>query len=351
MQIAILTFHYADNYGALLQAYALKEYLVQMGHIVRFIDYVPESEKIFYSRRLVDGGNLKGIVKKAISNVERRKLYKVFADFREKYLPLEKAAEAAGHTDLLLVGSDQVWNEDIVKELGPYLFQDFPLNIKRASYAASIGKKQISPLARKMFSQELGAFYAISVREHNSENIIREMGFNCTTVVDPVYLLSREDWKRLAENNSIKGKDKAKYALVYILRDDPRIICAANNFAQTHGYNLYYIHPLGRKLKGIVGKQINNAGPKEFVELIENAEKVFTNSFHAISFCAIFEKPFVYLKNETLGNRVESLLKTLRVQKESEEEYCAYTDAPEFVQLIANSKEYLQKVIASKEDV
>ena len=124
MNVAVLTFIYADNYGALLQAYALKKIVENAGNSIVFLDYIPESEKKFYEKNYHNIRGIKEIVKKTISNIERRDSAVMFDAFRNKNFLTVPYREGLVNNDLLIVGSDQVWNEKIVKDLKPYLFSE-----------------------------------------------------------------------------------------------------------------------------------------------------------------------------------------------------------------------------------
>lgn len=313
MDIAVLTFVYADNYGALLQAFALKEYLQSKGHHVVFLDYAPDKEKLFYSTSYRNLHSAKAIIKKAVSNFERRDSIKVFEEFRNRYFELIGYKDGVANSELLIVGSDQVWNEKIVENLKPYLFYGYPSSIKKISYAASIGKTDISDETRRLLEDGLKSFSGISVREKSSEDLIRTLGYSCTTVVDPVFLLNENEWLEFASCPKIKDTKK-RYVLVYLLRKDVDIISRANQYAQEKKLELYYIHPMGKRVDELAGKRIKNAGPEEFVWLIRNAEVVFTNSFHAVAFCSIFGKEFYHVNRDDLGNRVTSLLSILEIK-------------------------------------
>lgn len=313
MKIGILTFFYADNYGALLQAYALQKYIQSGGHDVSFLDYIPESEKNFYSRKFRDISSIKGAVKKAISNYERRDSAEIFQSFRRKYFKLEPYEKAIEKCDLLITGSDQVWNEKIVKDLEPYLFFEKKSSAVKISYAASVGDIPISDEAKVKLLKYLKTFSGISVREKSAEEALKGLGIPCVTVVDPVFLLDKNSWLSFAHCPD-RFNHSERYVLVYLLRPNRNIVSKANDFARIHNLKLYYIHPMGKRIKLLSGKRIKYVGPEEFVWLISHADIVFTNSFHAVSFCCMLEKQFYHLQGEDMGNRVASLLSAVEIK-------------------------------------
>lgn len=347
MNITVLTFIYADNYGALLQAFALKEYLQCKGHRVVFLDYAPDKERVFYSTSYKGLYSAKALIKKTFSNLERRDSMMIFEKFRDSHFELMNYKDGVNNCDLLIVGSDQVWNEKIVGDLKPYLFYDCRSSVRRISYAASIGRTDINDETRKLLKEGLKAFSGISVREKSSEELVKSLGYSCTTVVDPVFLLDKQRWLRFAKRPMMDNRNK-RYILVYLLRKDVEIISKANQYAQENDLELYYIHPMGKKMDKLKGKRIKAAGPEEFVWLISNAEIVFTNSFHAVAFCSIFDKAFYHVKREDLGNRVTSLLSTLEIKNDEIGVEAQFGDG--FNKMYDVSKQFLDTYINDEEE-
>lgn len=347
MNIAILTFTYADNYGALLQAYALKQVIENKGNRVIFLDYIPEKEKKFYETSFQNISSIKEFLKKYISNIERRDSKKAFAEFRRDQFDIIPYVEGVKNSDLLIVGSDQVWNENIVNDLRPYLFSKCSTGKIKISYAASIGKTNISDVAKQTFLQYLKEFNGISVRERSSELLLKSLGFSCQTVVDPVFLLNKEQWSDLAKCPSNSNVPE-KYVLAYLLRIDEELISSANRFAKDKNLKLIYVHPMGKQIKSLHGERIKSVGPEEFVWLIENASAVFTNSFHAVSFCCIFGKKFYHVQREELGNRVANLLSTLNT-KSTDNGLEIASFGKEFLNIRERSLHYLSHYIGEEE--
>ena len=126
MRVAVLTFQFADNYGAMLQACALKHYLSALGAEVSFIDYTPEQERRFYSLNPFCGKGLRGILKKTLQITERPRIHKRFDEFRKEELGVPSGIaydpeRLARDFDLIVAGSDQIWNKRIVGDVAPYI--------------------------------------------------------------------------------------------------------------------------------------------------------------------------------------------------------------------------------------
>lgn len=345
MNVAVLTFIYADNYGALLQAYALKKIVENAGNSIVFLDYIPESEKKFYEKKYHNIRGIKEIVKKTISNIERRDSAVMFDAFRNKNFLTVPYREGLVNNDLLIVGSDQVWNEKIVKDLKPYLFSEALKDKKKISYAASIGKVDVTDTARQAFKEYLKWFSAISLRENSSKLLLESLGFTCRIVVDPVFLLTKNQWITFCKRPS--SKIPQKYVFAYLLRNDEMLISKANKYAHDNKLKLIYVHPMGMQIKNLCGTRIKSVGPEEFVWLINNANAVFTNSFHAISFCCIFNKEFCHVQRSDLGNRVSELLSDLNVHTlDNGLEKAIYGET--FLQIKDDSFDFLKQYIGRK---
>ena len=213
-----------------------------------------------------------------------------------------------------IVGSDQVWNLNITDDPAFRLELVSP-NQQKYSYAASFGKDSLNSKEEQLFRESLGDFKSISVREYSGVNIVKKIGYDAINVLDPTLLLTLSDWQdklNLANNGQLRKKE---YVLCYLLTGNPlnsSIISCTYNYASKNGIGLYVI---GARETCILKfwdniKYINTAGPEDFVELIQNAKIVFTNSFHGTCFSLIFHKQFItFLKNGSeRNNRLTELL-------------------------------------------
>lgn len=317
MRVAVLTFQFADNYGAMLQACALKHYLSALGAEVSFIDYTPEQERRFYSLNPFCGKGLRGILKKTLQITERPRIHKRFDEFRKEELGVPSGIaydpeRLARDFDLIVAGSDQIWNKRIVGDVAPYLLKGVPKDCVKASYAASLSVVERSDYESAETLDALKDFDFISVREAGSQRMLSSLGLEVKTVVDPVFLPTASYWKQFGKKPQSVAPDE-RYAVMYLLRDDADCIERAERYAREQNIILFTVHPLNRRVRSKSAQLIADADPREFVWLIEHADAVFTNSFHATSFSAIFEKKLMYLHQKELGERAADLLGTVRV--------------------------------------
>lgn len=347
MNIAILTFQFADNYGAMLQAYALKSYLTELGHRVEFIDYTPEKQRVFYSPNPFLEKGLKSKIKKLLQFRSLCGIHKRFDEFRTDYLNVPSGipydpARLSSQFDCVIVGSDQVWNERIVGDLSPYLFEGVSDPCLKASYAASMSIIDKDAAERSGMKDALSHFKYVSVREDSVRVFLEELGIHATTVVDPVFLLTSDKWSSFAVKPETIGSEP--YAFMYLLREDGECVAEAERYAKEHGLKLYYAHPLNRKLNSRQAVLVKDADPREFVWLIEHASIVFTNSFHATAFSAIFSKTIHYSHQQSLGDRVKDLLSI--IEAEGEIVTLSVSGKEKFLKRYADSVNFLEDVLS-----
>lgn len=329
MKIGTLTYHFANNYGAVLQAYALKTYLEEQGHDVEILNYnssflyrknralLKRVVSLFWSRfRLVIGGAKKN---------------KAFSSFRLNYLGIN-GEQITLPTELknylkdknfnaFVVGSDQVWNP-VLNGADKNYYLAFANSALKVSYAASFGVSKVEERFIPLIRDNVKEFSAVSVREKTGLEILKNCSVenSATVVLDPVFLLSQEGWNKLASKRLIKEK----YILCYVMPGDKKlenkITETANKLKKETGYKVVYI---GRKeyYRFINdGKDMVGASPEDFVSLIKNAEVVLTNSFHGTAFSVIFQRDFYSFKNSSiskekqLSSRIQDLLSDIGLE-------------------------------------
>lgn len=331
MRIGIITFHCADNYGAVLQCYALKKYLENSGQDVEIINYAPKyltkrykllpSPKLILKKILQKGivYTWKNIIHISIQNypnkVERKKK---FEEFRRQHIGIngKKIKKIFKEThfpyDIYIAGSDQIWNPTSNNGDTTYCLDFVDDNAKKVSYAASIGTFDIGGYKETM-SQYLQRFDAISIREKSFKSLVEEMSKKKVSVVlDPVFLLDEKDWEILAEKDK---KFSGKFIFMYVFNKDDEAISLANYLSKK--YNLPVIHfyygALRKKLE-IDGQCFFYDGPIDFLWYIKHAEYIVTNSFHCTAFSLIFKKEFYTYLFLDRGSRITDLLEKLNLQ-------------------------------------
>lgn len=288
MKCEILTFQFAHNYGAALQCYALKKYLESKNISAAVSDFVPDSVKNTYALwpRLYTK-NPVVYFKEILRSFRRMKQYKIFNSFISQELISEQHDEPI---DYLVIGSDQVWNEEITGKISKYYGSDY-YDVKKISYAGSFGTSKLTDFQKKNIEQYFPTFENISLRELCNVQEVKDISkANVDCVLDPVFLLERKKWSEFGVNPGLNKNEK--YILYYSLRQDNYLVNEVIRLSKKYNCKVYAIHPTCIKMnKEFV--QLNDIGPKEFVYLIENAYLIGTNSFHAVSFASIFGKKVV----------------------------------------------------------
>ncbi len=316
MKVGILTFHRAINYGAVLQAYALNKKINYMGADCEIVDYRnPHIENMYH--KLKFKGSLRRKVSLVVNYRNIRKKTAKFSAFVEKninkspiYKTISKLKENEYRYDMFISGSDQVWNPDCT-EFDKAFFLDFTFSPKKASYAASFGTAMVSDKYENEVANLISDFTYIGVREKQGAEYIKKItDKNVEVVLDPTFLLNKEEWEQIAKPSKY---EKKKYVLIYMLMASKTLVDFARKVAKEKGCELISIGN-GRN-KDIT--YANDIGPDEFLSLIKNAEAVVTNSFHGTAFSINFGKEFyVELHNvkNARNSRMEDVLKLFELE-------------------------------------
>lgn len=313
MNICTITCQNAYNYGARLQTAALAHFLQKQGHRVRVIDYRPDYMRNNVPLFFWPGRSLRqwGKLFLQFPMRLRAKLRQPYFDnFSRTYIPLTKRIywsidelrANAPKADLYIAGSDQIWNTSLRNGTDPAYYLDFgDKSIRRISYAASFATEDILPSAQEFVQTHLAHFDAISVREHSALNILQSLGYSGTEVVDPVFLVSRSEWEKLADDTGLGEK----YVLVYDFMNSPLIRQESERIARERHLKIYSI---GDKRLRYCHRNYVYAGPETFLGLIRNASYVVSNSFHGTAFAMIFSIPYSVIPREDgLNTRLHEL--------------------------------------------
>lgn len=321
-KVGIITFHNEQNYGAILQAYALQKTIQNLGCDSYVINYIEPVEK--YWKDIITEKNkllyIKIFLKVFITNIlffmENRKRKKNFLNFIDKNINLygkykdeKQLKEKAPELNVYITGSDQVWNAKITKGLKDAYTLNFGAeNIIRASYAASLGSNKIDKNDEKEYQEKLKVLDEISVREQSGKELLEKiLDRDIEVVLDPTLLLDKETWNEVEKSNVNKGQ---KYILVYDLEKNDLIYEVAKELSRK--LEIPIINFRRKKQEGVISKY--ECGPDEFLKLFDNAELIITNSFHGAVFSIIFHKKFYVLPHTKTFARTENLLKLLELE-------------------------------------
>jgi len=314
MKIGIITFHWATNYGAVLQAYALKTFLARQGYDVIIINYVPTS----YEKKFINCFFTKDPRRMVTNFLEYYKEKKI-KTFRSKYLTLTRKYQSfqelqsdPPECDVYICGSDQVWNPYFTArgEGKPTLsyFLDFGSEkIKRIAYAVSFGCTEYPKEIKRIVIPVLGKFNAISVREETGREIVRQMGFSdACRVPDPTLLLSNEDYDSVCDATTC---DQVEYNFFYIIQQKQYEILKIAEYFRSHlAEDVVSTLSFGNAIMGV----------EKWVQFTRNAKFIVTNSFHGVVLSVIYHKPFIVVLVEGalsgMNDRIITLLENLGLQ-------------------------------------
>jgi polysaccharide pyruvyl transferase WcaK-like protein len=333
MKIGILTQPLHDNYGGLLQAYALKEILEQFLHEVIIINRQSKTSRLralaSIVKSLVIGRPIKIDPKLKLTSAQKQILSRNTTLFRKKYIPnlshlITKDREMLELNDMdfdaYVVGSDQCWRPLYSSKISNYFldFAENEKNIKRIAYAASFGvsdwefneedTKRCAELAKK--------FDAISVREDSGVELVKKhLRVNAVHLVDPTMLLPKEQYVKLTKSEKqTKSEGDLK---IYVLDKTSEKQAFIDSIEEKLGLKQFEVLPEKRlgidKVEDIEDFVFPN--PAKWLRGFQDAKFVVTDSFHGTVFSILFKVPFIALGNKNRGMaRFESLLKTFNLE-------------------------------------
>lgn len=325
MKIAFITCHNIKNYGSVLQTYATQILLENMGHEVQVIDYRrpgTDNNEILKTRMCLSRISRIPIIRtlfRIILVPSIKRSIKVFDEFLKKYIHLtekvyhsnRELAENLPLADIYMTGSDQVWNSHINKGIEYPYFLDFtPDDTRRIAFAASFGIKDLPQYEIEETKRLLQRYEAISVRESSALSILESLGIrNGMQVLDPTLMLTRQQWIKMADYSSVP---KSRYVLVYQLRANTQFDKYVRRFAQKKSIKIirinYYYHN-AIKNKGC----ITCPTPNEVIGLIDRANYVLTDSFHATAFSIMLHKKFMTILPDYFTSRIYSILQKVNL--------------------------------------
>lgn len=311
MKIGILTIHFGRNYGSVLQAMALNRFLSANNNEVTTINYVPKRFNFFSKYYIGQGRNLLlRLVGSTTRFLRNSKQYRIFDNFFDNNVPHTRKIrnedtlhQICNKYDLLIVGSDQVWNYEYN---GNYQKEYFFYNndVRKISYAASFGNAVDDENYLNEMKTYLERFFKISVREDSGIDVLRNIELEGVVTCDPVFLVEADNWSSFGF-----GKiPNTKYIFIYALGGkEDRLISFASQLAHKHNLKIALLS--FRKISDTrINYQYIYSTPEEFIALIQGAEYIVTNSFHGTSFSIILHKEFFSLRREKNNARIESIL-------------------------------------------
>lgn len=330
MKIAILTLQNSNNYGAMLQAYALSTYLEQAGHDVFFINYDQDrptpsaylAKPFSFVGKILGKGALsfnflRGKRIESRGKTVEREFLGIFEQFRNRYLNItpkqvhfSELAANCPKADAYIVGSDQVWAADFVFSSSAYLLGFAPANARKISYAASFGKDKLERYLQGTFRDQIKTFHAVSVRESSGADIVRDLaGIEAVHVSDPTLLIS--DYSEIVDYSLVPEGD---YVFCYRLSQAEDLshwtARAVGAVAENMGLPLYGVSTNAPESEGDDIRHLQPT-PGQLLGLIQKARFLVTNSFHGTVFAINFRTRFLTLARDNAKDRQNLRLQEL----------------------------------------
>ena len=357
-KVGIITHYYgSQNYGGLLQAYALCKKLNALGYDAEQIQYIHK-----------DVGEPNNAVRKWSTNrianalkirISRVKEKDFFSNMKKRSKAIEEFRKNIPHSfeiyskdtisqsndlyDAFITGSDQVWNMDWYDEA---YFLKFVENKPKYSYAASVGTNELTTERKKLFKENLMDYTKISVREKDSVELLQPLTkVEVQYVLDPTLLLAKNEWDEICLGKRIQEK----YLFCYFLGEGIVERQLARDYADAHELKIVtlpFLNGQKRKCDEKFGDvKLYDVSPGEFVSLIKYSDCVFTDSFHACVFSNIYEKNFFVFPRsgaDKMSNRITSLISLFHNQ----ERFCDSSEkqSMEYINSIGNAHVYRKSI-------
>lgn len=339
MRVGIVTYAHCANYGAELQACALSRI------VKRILGDEAQVETLWFDRSPVTSSEKWRMIRRAflgrlrrhplggfreiftillirfqggrqLGAAERELVHRrdsAFEKFWNECEPHSRRMEWKGvgleDYDILIAGSDQIWNWRLTGDMSPFflLFDPPSRAIRKISYAASVSVDEIDECYRAIYKKGLENLDCISVRETHGAKLLSDLTDKTIEVVlDPTLLITANEWSDIADDRIAVGEP---YVLVYTLNSSARFFDRVMNYAGRKGMRVVNIFG-GRMVDARYDvTTVYDAGPREFLHLVRNASVVITNSFHGTIFAINFKVPFISVLNpaSSVNSRILSI--------------------------------------------
>lgn len=317
-RILLVTIFDNPNFGTYLQALATGITMQRYGYKVDVLRYErpgriykrPIEYRFHFINYLKNLKNELGRSKSYLQLKGCRKFIKKYLGITKLYYTYEEIFQHPPKADIYLVGSDQVWNTTHNNGFDHTFYLDFVQNGgKKVSYASSLGMSCIPEEYKPEFRRTLSEFHSLSVREESAVSLLNELGLCAEKVLDPTFLLSKEEWSKYA----VPYFNSKPYVLVYSVESEGQdlvISQTARKIADKLNGDVIEVNYVGSS------KQIPNcdkhfyyATPEQFLSLILGASYAVVSSFHGTAFSLNFNVPFITISPERFSSRLDDLLK------------------------------------------
>lgn len=344
-KVGIVSCYFQKNYGSQLQAYATQKYFDELNIDNETINISGISKEItlsklkFYLRNITDQDMFKGrmnSVKRSLQRKLKKSTFgnqiatrnRMFEAFGNQYFKVSKPyaskdelSKACKDYSAIIVGSDQLWTPANI-DADYYTLTFVPDNVPKISYATSFGVTYLPEYQKEKAKKFLKRIDYISVREQTGQKIVEQLANRkCEVVCDPTLLFTAEQWMDIQKNERIIDE---KYIFCYFLGNNPEQREFVKNLKVATGFKIVALLHNDEYIKSdceFADIAPYEVGPGEFVNLIRNAEYVFTDSFHGSIFSILNRKLFFTFRRFTKSNsastntRLDTLLSRLGLEE------------------------------------
>ena len=350
MRVGILTFHFVNNFGGALQAYALRRTVEEScGVYTELIDYRNWFIRLCDWIRLLPITTNIQEIKSGLSTmrerIARRNRFGLFTkDYNRlsrKYVNHWQLNRYPPGDDRYICGSDQVWNPYITMGVSYSYFLCFEKNsLNKIAYAPSFGTDGLSRFAEMRIGKNIKEFAFLSVREKTGQELIKKMtGREADRLIDPTFLIEKSQWEKLGRNPLSSDEP---YILLYIMQRDEEVYAYAKKIKEQKGLRIVEISRYGYQ-PGFIDEILVDVGPLEFLGLFRDASFICTNSYHGLAYSVIFEKDFFLMKCKRFSARINNLLEMLKIEASLEDSDQATLSAD-------YDREYVRETIAAERE-
>lgn len=368
--VGIITIHKINNYGSVLQAYALQQACEDLGFKTEIIDYCFPNKFHSHNKFAVvsDRQPNEPTWIKVLFGFALKRQHKGIGAFVAKYQHLlerqyfspDQLKDNAPGYDVYITGSDQLWNPRHCNGDPAFMLHFAPDSAIKISYAASIGTNVIPNELLPLYKELLGRYSSIAVREQSGCDIIRNLtGKDAKVVLDPTLLLDSNKWNEIA---AAKRQFKRKYILCYYLNYSfnafPYVDELARDMQKQTGYEIVRVARPPHHLREPHTHYRVGASPEEFLALVRDSEMVLTTSFHGTAFAVNYGKPVLTVVKDrnACDSRQVSLMQALRLDgqiitvrnplpRASQAQYDVAQEQKRLTELRTDSIDYLKKAL------
>lgn len=303
------------NYGALLQAFATQQIVERFGYKTEIIDFNQTEGKTIisspesYLARIIEKGRKitgqKATVQQDELHKKNQELRRIVAEkFRHEHLhgivkisSYDNLVEHSKSYKAVIVGSDQLWPPTVAFTYF-YTLRFVPKDVRKISYATSTGVSSYPWYVKRYAAQFLEKIDFLSVREDVGQRIVKAVcNRDAKVVLDPTYLFTKGEWEKLIPHEKVIENG---YVFCFFLGDNPSMKRLAKEYAEKHGLRIVAIlsNEVNVDDSDYADEILIGQRPDQFINLIRNAECVFTDSFHGFAFTVINEKQvFITYRN------------------------------------------------------